>query len=246
MDDQRVGAALRAVRIRRGWRQADVARRARVSASVVSLIERGHLNRVSFRALRAVAAAHEVLLTIGLRLPHGELDRILNADHAALHESVARYLADVPGWFHAAEVSFVIYGERGIIDILAFHEPTDSLLVIELKTELVSLEDLLSTMDVRMRHARAIARDRGWTATSVSAWVVVIDAQMNRRRVRMHRTLLRTAFPLNGRDVRRWVRAPSGSVRALSLWSNSTDTNGTRTPRGRRRVRVARDASKAA
>jgi hypothetical protein len=34
-------------------------------------------------------------------------------------------------------VSFSIFGERGLIDILAFHQPTGMLLIIELKTELM-------------------------------------------------------------------------------------------------------------
>lgn len=34
------------------------------------------------------------------------------------------------------EVSFSIYGQRGVIDILAWHAATRSLLVIELKTEM--------------------------------------------------------------------------------------------------------------
>src|SRR4051812_37711957 len=173
MDDQRVGAALRAVRIRRGWRQVDVARRARISPSVVSLIERGHLERVSVRAIRKVSRALEVSIAITVRMQHGELERLMNADHAALHNELARYLGGLPGWLQAPEVSFAIYGERGVIDILAFHAATQSLLVIELKTEVVSLEDLLTTMDVRMRHASAIARERGWLAKSVSAWVVI-------------------------------------------------------------------------
>jgi transcriptional regulator with XRE-family HTH domain len=41
MDDQRIGAALRAIRIRKGWRQSDVALRARVSTSLVGAVERG-------------------------------------------------------------------------------------------------------------------------------------------------------------------------------------------------------------
>jgi hypothetical protein len=84
----------------------------------------------------------------------------MHAGHAALHEAVARYLNGVPGWIHSPEVSFAVFRERGVIDILAFHPPTGSLLVIELKTELVSLEDLLSTMDVRLRHAQRMGRVR--------------------------------------------------------------------------------------
>ncbi|HEY7025614.1 MAG TPA: helix-turn-helix transcriptional regulator [Candidatus Limnocylindrales bacterium] len=242
MEDQRLGAALRAVRIRHGWRQVDVAKRARISPSVVSLIERGQLERVSVRSIRQVSRALETYVSFSLRLTHGELERILNADHAALHEALARQLTQLPGWRHAAEVSFAIYGERGIIDILAFHEPSRSLLVIELKTELVSLEDLLGTMDVRMRHALEIGRSRGWSASSVSAWIVVADSDMNRRRVGQHRTALRVAFPADGRAMRRWLRQPNGPIRALSFWANSTNGTGARSPWARRRVRRSSQA----
>jgi transcriptional regulator with XRE-family HTH domain len=242
MDDQRLGAAFRAIRIRRRYRQADVGRRASVSPSVVSLIERGHIEDVSLRALRQVARALEIHLALSARLPHGELDRILNADHADLHEQVARLLDRLPGWVHAPEVSFAVYGERGIIDILAFHPASGSLLVIELKTELISLEDLLSTMDIRKRHATAIGRVRGWNARSVSAWVVITDADLNRRRVKAHASTLRAALPVDGRRMRSWLRNPQGSVRALSFWANSTQGTGTRTTAGRRRVRVLKSA----
>jgi transcriptional regulator with XRE-family HTH domain len=238
VDDVRIGRALRALRIRRGWRQVDVARRARVSAGVVSLIERGHLERVSTRAQRRVATALGIRIDIILRLPYGELDRLLNEGHAALHEELARHLDRLPGWVQAPEVSFAIYGERGVIDILAFHEPTGSLLVIELKTELISLEDLLSTMDVRMRHAAAIGRERGWLVKGVSAWVVFAESATNRRRVRAHAAALRSAFPADGRTMRGWLHLPAGSIRALSFWSNVNGTAAKGTVAGRRRVRV--------
>jgi hypothetical protein len=141
-------------------------------------------------------------------------------------------------------VSLAFYGERGVIDILAFHPPTGSLLVIELKTEFVSLEDLLATMDVRMRHAMAIARERGWVARSISAWVVFADSQMNRRRVRAHSAALRAAFPVDGRTIRRWLTRPTGTVRALSFWSNFGETTVRQAAAGRRRVRVRTDAAK--
>jgi transcriptional regulator with XRE-family HTH domain len=219
--DQRAGATIRAVRVKRGWRQVDLANKARVPTTTVSLIERGHLVKVSVAAFRRVTAALEIRSEVHLWLSHGELDRLLNASHAALHESIARFLTGLPGWIHAPEVSFAIYSERGVIDILAFHERTGSLLVIELKTEFVSLENLLTTMDVRMRHAAKIARDRGWVAKSVSAWVVFTDSRTNRRRVTAHATVLCTAFPGDGHAIRAWLRRPIASTRALSFWTDS-------------------------
>jgi transcriptional regulator with XRE-family HTH domain len=237
VQDARVGASFKAVRLRRGWRQTDVGRQARVSPVIVSMIERGHLDRVSVPAFRRVAEALGIRAEVSLTLPHGEIERLLSGGHAALHESLARYLAGLSGWVHVPEVSFAVYGERGIIDILAFHPGTGSLMVVELKTELVSLEDLLGTMDIRVRHAAKIARERGWHAKSVSAWVVFSDTATNRRRVTRHGSSLRAAFPADGRRMRGWLRSPSGSIRALSFWADNSVTTANRVVTGRRRVR---------
>ena len=236
--DLRVGAAIRALRTKRRWRQVDLAAKAHVATTTISLIERGHLPSVSVSAFRRVTAALEIRAEISLWLPHGELDRLLNAGHAALHEAVARHLSMLPGWSHAPEVSFAYYSEKGVIDILAFHEPTGSLLVIELKTEFVSLEDLLSTMDIRLRHAAKIARERGWNAITVSAWVVFAESRTNRRRVSAHATTLRSAFPSNGHAIRSWLLSPRGSIRALSFWTDSRVAAVRQAVGAPRRVRV--------
>ena len=131
--DTRVGAALRAVRLRRGWRQTDVAARAHVSRALVSLLERGHIEQVAVGTLREVALALEVQIDVTARWRGGELDRLLTADHAALHEAIARHFAGLSGWEIAPEVTFNVYGERGVIDILAWHAAGRALLIIELK-----------------------------------------------------------------------------------------------------------------
>lgn len=67
MDDQRLGRAFRAVRVRRRLRQRDVATAADVSASLVSLVERGHLELVSIRKLRRVASVLEIRVDLVAR-----------------------------------------------------------------------------------------------------------------------------------------------------------------------------------
>lgn len=113
MEDLRLGLALRAARVQRRLRQYDLADRAGVSASLVSRLEHGCVYRVSLRALRRVEAKLGVSLEIVPRSAGGELDRIVNARHAALGQLVAAWIARQPGWIVAAEVSFAIYGERG-------------------------------------------------------------------------------------------------------------------------------------
>jgi transcriptional regulator with XRE-family HTH domain len=144
---QRCGATFRAVRIKRGWRQIDVAARARVHRSVVSGIERGHLERVSIGTLLEVARALEIQVTFGTRWRAGDLDRLIAGRHSRLHEAVALWFATaLPDWIIAPEVSFSIFGERGIIDILAWHPGRRALLVIELKTDLADVNELIGTM----------------------------------------------------------------------------------------------------
>ncbi len=239
MDDARVGTAFRAIRIKRGWRQVDVATRAGVSRALVSMLERGHVDRVTVHVVRRVAQTLGIRLDLSVRWRGGDLDRLLNAGHAALHEELARYLGTLPDWLQAPEVSFSIYGERGVIDILAFHPPTGSLLVIELKTELADLEDLLAAMDRRMRLAGTVARERGWEARTVSCWVAIAEGDANRRRVERHKATLRSAFPANGHEMRTWLRTPAGRIAALSFWANDSPGGTTGSRATSKRVRTA-------
>lgn len=227
MNDGQVGRALRAVRIRKGWRQVDVARGAGVSRDAVSRAERGLLEGMTLARIRAIGEAIGVTLDLTARWQGGELDRLLGRRHSALHDQVAARFADLGGWAIAPEVTFSIYGERGAIDILAWHAATRTLLVIELKTELVDVQELLSTLDRKRRLAPRIARDRGWVPAIVATWVILVDSRTNRRRVAAHRNVLRAALPADGRTVGRWLERPSGGVAALSMWP---DSDGMRTP----------------
>jgi len=104
---QRCGAAFRAVRIKRGWRQVDVAARAGVHRSVVSRIERGHLEHLSIGTLLSVARVLEIQVTWSTRWRAGDLDRLIAGRHARLHEGVASWFATtLPEWILAPEVSF--------------------------------------------------------------------------------------------------------------------------------------------
>ena len=133
MDVVRFGLSIRALRRRRGWRQVDVAEQAGVSRTAVSRVERGRADRLTIRALDTIAG------TLGARLDcrllwNGEaLDRLLDASHAALVETVVAWLTSL-GWQVATEVSFSIRGERGSIDVFAFHPTTATLLVVEVKS----------------------------------------------------------------------------------------------------------------
>ena len=213
-----MGASVRAVRLRKGWRQRDVAARAGVSGPTVSRIERGQLHLLSVGTLVRVAAALEIRIDWLPRWRGGELDRMINAGHAAMHDVAARAFART-GWTLVPEATFSIYGERGAIDILAYHARTGSLLVVELKTDIVDVQGLIGAVDRYRRLAPQLADDRGWAVRAVSCWVVLRESPSNRRRLAAHGSVLRTAFPDDGRRMRGWLREPLGSVRALSFLS---------------------------
>lgn len=240
---QRCGATFRAVRVKRGWRQIDVAVRARIDRSVVSNVERGHLEHVAIGTLLDIARVLEIQVGLTTRWRGGDLDRLMSARHSGLHEAVARWFAaDLPEWILAPEVSYSIFGERGVIDILAWHPIRRALLVIELKTEIVDVNVLVGSMDRRKRLARQIARDRGWEPLTVSVWVLVADGRTNRARLATHRALLRNAFPTDGRLITGWLRRPSIQIRALSLWSRGDAGNAQGSFATRHRVQRARTA----
>jgi transcriptional regulator with XRE-family HTH domain len=88
MDDQRIGSALRALRIRHNWTQRELGDRVGVSAALVSLIERGHFDSVSLRLLRQVAGALDCRIEVRLFSRGGDIDRLLNAGHAGLREEI--------------------------------------------------------------------------------------------------------------------------------------------------------------
>jgi transcriptional regulator with XRE-family HTH domain len=223
MDDQRFGTAMRQIRIRRRLRQADVARLAGVSQPTLSRIERGHLASLTLDSVRRVAAVLDVRVDLIARWRAGDLDRLLNARHAQFHELVARRFAGMPGWVQQPEVSFAIYADRGVIDILAFHAASDTVLVIELKTDIADVNELVGTVDRKRRVAVGVAREIGWpvgASSRVAVWVIVADSATNRRRIAAHRAMLRAAFPADGRTVGGWLLRPERPIRALSIWSD--------------------------
>jgi transcriptional regulator with XRE-family HTH domain len=220
MEDQRLGAAIRRIRVGRNLRQVDLAALAGVPRSVVIAAEAGRLDSVPFGHLRRVARALGGRFEGQLLWRGGDLDRLLDRGHAAMHEAVARWLDEVGGWLAFPEVSFARSGERGVIDIVAWHAASRSLVVIELKTRLVDISALMATMDVRRRVAWQIARERGCDPTSVSIWVVVAPSRTNARILADHRTVLRSKFPDDGRAIRRWLAQPLGEVSALSFLSH--------------------------
>jgi transcriptional regulator with XRE-family HTH domain len=195
VDETRLGSVIRSVRIRKGWRQVDLASAADVTREDVSDVERGHASTVRLSRTVAICGALDIRLDFQPRWRGGDLDRLLNARHSGMAESMARWFGHLPEWIIRPEVSFSIYGERGVIDFVAWHPVRHALLLIELKTELVEIGELTATADRRRRLAPRIGRDLGWVPDIVGMWVAVRNVSTNVRRIRQHSAVLRAAFP---------------------------------------------------
>lgn len=215
MDDVRVGRLLRALRRRRGLRQADVARAAGLSQQSVSLVERGHLATLSLRTIRSMFGALDARFEGLVTWRGGEVDRVLDERHARLVGAIAERLRQ-HGWDVHVEVTFSVYGDRGSIDILAVRPRERLALVVEAKSEIASIDETIRRLDVKDRLASLIVTERlDWKPVVVSRLLAVADDQTARRRVALHGATLMAAFPTRGTAVRRWLASPSGRLSGL-------------------------------
>lgn len=217
MDDQKVGLILRVVRLRRDQRQSDVAARAGISASAVARHERGEIAEVTHRALRRHAHAVGVRLELALRGPTSDLLR--DDEHAAVVDHLKRWLESL-AWDVAVEVSYSEYGERGRIDLFAFHGTSRALLVAEIKTGIFDAQELLGSLDVKARLAPTIARRNGWQPSHIGVLLAVTKTDTNERKIQRLRALF-SGFAMRGPHARAWLGNPTGTARLLLFVSQS-------------------------
>jgi transcriptional regulator with XRE-family HTH domain len=237
MTDERVGRFLVAVRRHLGLRQLDVAVAARVDQTVVSRIERGELARVSVAAFRSVCRALGVESSVDLRWRGGLGDRLVDQDHARLVEAAVAML-ERAGWIIVPEYTFNVFGERGSVDILAWHPLHRALLIVEVKTRLTDLQRLLMSMSRKVRLVPpAVAKDRGWDRRSLGIVVLVADTKGNRSTAAAHRATFDATFPSGSRAVRAWLQSPTGDVAGLWFTALRRQVPADRDLRQRVRVR---------
>ncbi len=236
MDRRQIPRLARAIRHRLGLRQEDAAARAGVSRSSWARFERDGVDGLSLKTLDAMLGALEATLEVDLRWRGAGASRVVDEGHARLVGSVVRWL-ERWNWQVKLEVSFSVYGERGSIDILAWDADTRTLAIFEIKTELGSVEGLLRPLDAKLRLAPGVAADRfGWKAGRVGCIVVFPESVSVRRQLVGHATVFDAAFGARSREVRRWLKEPSGDLRGCWFLSDSRHTNIARNPTAVRRV----------
>ena len=225
-----MGRALRVLRLRRRIRQADLAAAADVSQGSVSLIERGHVSSLSIRTVRSVFAAVDAGFEGHVAWRGGDIDRVLDEGHARLCSRFAETLQRL-AWIPYPEVTFSEYGERGSIDILALAPAPKYALVVEVKTQITSVEATLRRLDVKTRLASRIVFERyGWRPSAIGCVLAVRDGTTSRRRVNRHAAAIAAALPDRGAAVRSWLRHPTGALRGL-IFLPSTNGSSRRHPR---------------
>lgn len=242
MDDVRIGAVVRALRIRAGMRQIDLARAAGVSQSMVSAIECGQVETSTIRTVRRVCAVLGARFDGQMSWRGADLDRLLDARHASLVEAAVRMLRRLE-WESLVETTYSIYGERGSIDILGARKAFRAVVVEKIKSDIPRLEETIRKLDEKERLVtRQIATERfGWKPISVGRILILPDTDRARRLVRTHAEVLDVAFPARGDDdVRGWLRRPLGTMSGILFVADASisGTNGRRV--GIHRVRMPR------
>jgi transcriptional regulator with XRE-family HTH domain len=224
MDKAGIGADIRLLRMRRGWTQGRLAAEAGISISTLSLMECGHADRLTLKTTERVIEALEARLSVRVYWRGEGLDRLRDHRHAAIVEQTIRYLEQV-GWSVKTEVSFNEFGERGSIDILAWHRATSALLVIEVKSVVPDLQAMLSTLDRKARLAPGIARSLGWPSGDTSRLLVLPDDRTARRRIHDHHATFITALPTRTAAVKRWLRAQGAAAEPMAGILFLSDSN---------------------
>ena len=236
MNDPTLGLVLRALRRRRGWRQADLAREADCSQALVSTVEHGHLDHLSVRRLRGLFGALEARVVVEARWRGADLDRLLDSAHAAIVSRVVERL-ERAGWTAVIEVTYSEFGERGSIDVLGLRPIERAALIVEVKSDVASSEGVGRKLDEKARLAPTIVRQRfGWTPAAIGVVLVLPESPRLRRLIEGIAAPLARMFPIDARAVASWLRAPVGPLAATWFLSGISHRNIRRvTPAARRR-----------
>jgi hypothetical protein len=205
-------------------------------------IDRGELDGVTVGSLVKVAAALAADVDLYLRWRGERLDRLVDEAHAALVDTFVRLLQGL-GWIVEVEVSFSIWGERGSIDILAFHPLFGALLIVEIKSVIAASQATLHGLDRKARLARHVIQGRGWDVRHVSRLLVIGATATSRRRVARLAATYDAALPERGAVTRRWLRRPDRPLSGLPFLANDGRGSTRKAPVIRERVRTPKSRS---
>jgi hypothetical protein len=186
------------------------------SRYVPRLIEDGRAGELRLNDIRRYFAKLGGSVRISAWFEGATLDRLIDAEHApVVDKAIEKVLAF--GWSRVdPEVSFNEFGDRGSIDFFGAHEAARAVLVGEAKSAWGSMEETLRSLDVKVRLAPTIALKRfGWKPASVGVVLAFPESGPARRVATRFSATLFAAFPARNREIREWLRRPSGPLRGL-------------------------------
>jgi hypothetical protein len=127
----------------------------------------------------------------------------------------------------------------GSIDVVAWHPTQHALAIMEVKTRLADLQDLLAKHDRKVRVARRLLpKEQGWRPTFVGRIVVMADGSGTGAAVHRHGAVLDTVLPARSVAIKQWFRRPDTNI--AGIWFlRFTGESGAVRPR-RSRLAVAR------
>jgi transcriptional regulator with XRE-family HTH domain len=214
------GRQIRRIRRARRIRQSDVASAIGISQSEVSRVERGRRPGVSLAIVAALCDVLDIRVAFAFSAPYvaGRLSEIgeptdpvterqRDAAHARSSAHVRRRL-ERRGWIVRQEVEVRLGSARGFIDILAFHPPSGTLLIGEIKTEIHDVGDLQRSIAWHEAAAPEVARSLGWQAARFVSCVFVLATESNDERIRANRGLFDQSFPIRRRAFAAWLDDP--------------------------------------
>lgn len=214
----RIATIVRDGRERMGLSKSGLADRAGVSRQMIASVEGGKANPT-------LDVLVELLDGLGLEVDVAVRGPVLiggprtgDAAHAICSGYVQRRL-EAAGWKTAREVRIDDGGYVGWIDLLAFHEPSGLLLVIEIKTRIDDLGAIERSMDWYLRASTRAARRYGWQPLHVAGWLVGLATDEVETRIRENRAAFHVAFPGRASEMTALVADPSSirNVRGLAL-----------------------------
>jgi len=220
--------------------QAQLAESAGVGRWKVVDLEAGRLERLTIDEIDLCLAELDARLVLSVAHHGAELDRLLDQNHAALVARVVRLLTQL-GWQVRVEVTFNDYSDRGSIDVLGWRARERALLVIEVKSELGSIEGTLRPFAVKCRLAAKIAGQQfGWRPALIGRVLVLPEDRTARRVAERHSAVLDTLLPARSREVRTWLRNPRRPIGGIWFLSDVGGADAKRNPSSIRRVRRPR------
>jgi transcriptional regulator with XRE-family HTH domain len=197
-------AVARDTRLRLRLTQREVATGAAVSRGYVARVELGTANP-TLDAVERISHVLGIEAELVFRTPTiigSTMQRDVVHAHCAAY--VERRLRNA-GWLTAREVEVVQARSHGWIDVLAFNPGDETLLVIEIKTQLDDLGIVERQLGWYGRSAGDVARRIGWTPRRIAIWLVVLASDEVDAVIANNVDVLRERFPLRARTMLAWL-----------------------------------------